>query len=473
MVIAPPASSPNIQLQPYNHPARGGTADKAPGIFQTLQSPLPFPPHRPMTTAGSKESGLKEVTSCVPRRRRGMTLCHGLRHFRRSRQRTNLRPPRVSASPDSHEWFRFSGVYLNRFHNHATFNYPLFDFDETSSSALGAAGAERLDCSPTTKANRVKYPAGSLPDTRKRESCRTMTLVGGFSRRSPVSTALVFRLSPHFTLIGSREFGVKSRPNLSLAVLQLHMFRTLFRYYGKTAQLARRSDEALVVHVSVARIAPSLLDLGRGVPTGRALLALPQNPFSHPQESRWTEGAAVAQRLETPPLAKAVGSLPRLRESRAGRCLQSAGFLGGLPISPRPCIPALLRTHLASPSSALKTSVPPETLRSFRQELIGGRRSDVISAVSTPVFSGIPRIRLVLLRYDTIRYDTTRRAKASDFDAEVCELRREKDGTLAQPLGGVLDHLTFRPLGLNAWTSNVSRSLKACKGLWPMTAPSS
>ncbi|KAJ8882646.1 hypothetical protein PR048_014458 [Dryococelus australis] len=37
---------------------------------------------------------------------------------------------------------------------------------------------------------------------------------------------------------------------------------------GNTARLARRSDEALEVCVSVARIALSLLDLGRGVPTG-------------------------------------------------------------------------------------------------------------------------------------------------------------------------------------------------------------
>ncbi|KAJ8897855.1 hypothetical protein PR048_003208 [Dryococelus australis] len=35
------------------------------------------------------------------------------------------------------------------------------------------------------------------------------------------------------------------------------------RYDGNTTHLARRSDEALVVRVSVARIAPSLLDLGR------------------------------------------------------------------------------------------------------------------------------------------------------------------------------------------------------------------
>ncbi|KAJ8866523.1 hypothetical protein PR048_032366 [Dryococelus australis] len=40
------------------------------------------------------------------------------------------------------------------------------------------------------------------------------------------------------------------------------------RHGGNTARLARRSDKALGVRVSVARIAASLLDLGRGVPTG-------------------------------------------------------------------------------------------------------------------------------------------------------------------------------------------------------------
>ncbi|KAJ8865684.1 hypothetical protein PR048_033204 [Dryococelus australis] len=48
-----------------------------------------------------------------------------------------------------------------------------------------ATVAERLACSPPTKANRVQSPAGS-PDFREWESCRTMPLVGGFSRGSPV-----------------------------------------------------------------------------------------------------------------------------------------------------------------------------------------------------------------------------------------------------------------------------------------------
>ncbi|KAJ8866156.1 hypothetical protein PR048_033680 [Dryococelus australis] len=42
----------------------------------------------------------------------------------------------------------------------------------------------------------------------------------------------------------------------------------LVRHDGKTVRLAHRSDEALGVRVTVALIAPSLLDFGRGVPTG-------------------------------------------------------------------------------------------------------------------------------------------------------------------------------------------------------------
>ncbi|KAJ8865593.1 hypothetical protein PR048_033113 [Dryococelus australis] len=67
----------------------------------------------------------------------------------------------------------------------------------------------------TAKANRVHSLTGS-PDFRKWESCRTMPLVGGFSRGSPVSPAFsIQRLSvfTSITLIASQDLAVKSRPN--------------------------------------------------------------------------------------------------------------------------------------------------------------------------------------------------------------------------------------------------------------------
>ncbi|KAJ8890403.1 hypothetical protein PR048_009911 [Dryococelus australis] len=84
-----------------------------------------------------------------------------------------------------------------------------------SRNRRGATVAERLACSPPTKANRAQSPAWSL-DFRKWESCRTMPLVVGFSRESPVSPTPSFRHHSIFTSItlnGSQDLAVKSRPN--------------------------------------------------------------------------------------------------------------------------------------------------------------------------------------------------------------------------------------------------------------------
>ncbi|KAJ8866337.1 hypothetical protein PR048_032180 [Dryococelus australis] len=73
----------------------------------------------------------------------------------------------------------------------------------------------------------------------------------------------------------SLDLDVKSRPNLSTPSLHSkarYLICPVQRYDGNTAHLARRSDEALGVRVSVARIAPSPLDLGRGGPSHGACL---------------------------------------------------------------------------------------------------------------------------------------------------------------------------------------------------------
>ncbi|KAJ8874344.1 hypothetical protein PR048_025190 [Dryococelus australis] len=75
---------------------------------------------------------------------------------------------------------------------------------------LGAAVVERLARSPLTKANRLQSPAGS-PDFGMWESCRSITLVGGSSRGSRVSSAPSFRRCSILTLV---ILTVKSRPNL-------------------------------------------------------------------------------------------------------------------------------------------------------------------------------------------------------------------------------------------------------------------
>ncbi|KAJ8895100.1 hypothetical protein PR048_000425 [Dryococelus australis] len=95
------------------------------------------------------------------------------------------------------------------------------------SSALKTSMAvvhERLQCSPPTRVNRVQFPAGSLHISAIWESCRTMPLVDGLSRRYPVSSAPLHSgaapVSPHFVLIDSQDLVVKSRsyPKLRYAV---------------------------------------------------------------------------------------------------------------------------------------------------------------------------------------------------------------------------------------------------------------
>ncbi|KAJ8887633.1 hypothetical protein PR048_013851 [Dryococelus australis] len=84
------------------------------------------------------------------------------------------------------------------------------------STVMGATVAELLARLPPTKTNRVQSPAGS-PDFRKWESCRTMPLVGGFSRVSPVYPAPSSQRRSLFTsiiLVGIQDLSVKSRPNL-------------------------------------------------------------------------------------------------------------------------------------------------------------------------------------------------------------------------------------------------------------------
>ncbi|KAJ8893885.1 hypothetical protein PR048_006486 [Dryococelus australis] len=68
------------------------------------------------------------------------------------------------------------------------------------------------------EANRIQSLAEPLPNFSKRESCRTMPLIGGFSLGCLVSPALAFQrcsILTSFTLIGSQDLVIESRPNLS------------------------------------------------------------------------------------------------------------------------------------------------------------------------------------------------------------------------------------------------------------------
>ncbi|KAJ8892466.1 hypothetical protein PR048_005046 [Dryococelus australis] len=73
----------------------------------------------------------------------------------------------------------------------------------------GTTMAQRLDCSPPTMANRVKSPAGNLPDF-----SWSAVYFGDLPLPPPLHSGAA-PFSPHFTLIGFQEPVFKSRPNLS------------------------------------------------------------------------------------------------------------------------------------------------------------------------------------------------------------------------------------------------------------------
>ncbi|KAJ8871797.1 hypothetical protein PR048_028137 [Dryococelus australis] len=94
-----------------------------------------------------------------------------------------------------------------------------------------AAMAERLDCSPPTKAYRSHFPARTLPDFRKWESCRMMPLIGGFF--SGISR-FPFNCIPallHSHLI-SRSSALKTSLVRAAQISQLSYFIALKRKTG-------------------------------------------------------------------------------------------------------------------------------------------------------------------------------------------------------------------------------------------------
>ncbi|KAJ8883878.1 hypothetical protein PR048_015733 [Dryococelus australis] len=106
------------------------------------------------------------------------------------------------------------------------------------------AVVERLACSPATKANWVQSPATSLPNLRMWGSCRTMQLIGGFSRDLPFYPALSFRHRSIFTsitLIDLQYLTVESSPNLF--TYSLHSLNATTRQEKKESQVQQIVDK--------------------------------------------------------------------------------------------------------------------------------------------------------------------------------------------------------------------------------------
>ncbi|KAJ8881404.1 hypothetical protein PR048_017885 [Dryococelus australis] len=162
--------------------------------------------------------------------------------------------PRFQASGHA-KYAQSDGVLINK-----VFNFQEVDWSwsrsgmqssnkvyprETQLDVDGAAVAQRVEHSPPTKANGVLFPmewegAGSLLDFRMWELCRTMPLVGGFSRGSPVSPDLAFRRRSNTHL---------ASPSSALKTLMLSFKRKNSRHVpgrGKLSPLGRRRSQGVI-----------------------------------------------------------------------------------------------------------------------------------------------------------------------------------------------------------------------------------
>ncbi|KAJ8890958.1 hypothetical protein PR048_010467 [Dryococelus australis] len=136
--------------------------------------------------------------------------------------------------------------------------------DKSAVKGRGGAVVRLLALSPT-----VRFPAGSPPDPRMWGSCLTTSLVGGFSRRSPVSSALPF--SPRF------KAGLQSpyRPNTRIKKKTHSHKLSRFNTGAKGAFVIRQSTSQQTSTTSTRNLCrqPSLLwhSTRRRVGVGRTI----------------------------------------------------------------------------------------------------------------------------------------------------------------------------------------------------------
>ncbi|KAJ8871144.1 hypothetical protein PR048_027449 [Dryococelus australis] len=145
-------------------------------------------------------------------------------------------------------------------------------------------------------------------------------LVGGFSRGSPRSNACEEETGDPWENLATSG-SVRHDSHLRKSEVNRPSYDR-----KHCTLLARRSDEVLGVHVNVARIAPSLLDFGHGVPTGNGEYELSRVVSTRRRSRR---GCAMLSRVV-------------LGRARPLSCLVSSGFVD-VPRVPQTCM--IPRSH--------------------------------------------------------------------------------------------------------------------------------
>ncbi|KAJ8866212.1 hypothetical protein PR048_032055 [Dryococelus australis] len=196
----------------------------------------------------------------------------------------------------------------------------------------GASVAER--------ANWVQSPPSSILDFRNWESCRTMPLVGGFSRGSPVSSALslwwcsiLTSLHPYWLSRPCCYEPSKSLNSTYFGPIYVSCVRSVLVNLVARQQYPPPPSRSPLLHHP-----PAGLD-GRMTPNpGRV-------DGGHPRLERQGETVSIPDSF-----APGFFDIRIAADDAAGRRVFSR-----ISRFRDPCIPAVLHTHLSSPPSALKT----------------------------------------------------------------------------------------------------------------------
>ncbi|KAJ8869364.1 hypothetical protein PR048_030939 [Dryococelus australis] len=328
---------------------------------------------------------------------------------------------------------------------------------------FGAAVSERLACSTPTKANRIQSPAGSLPEFRMWKSCRTMPLVGGFSRGSPVFPELAFRPC---SILTSFHLHRLSRPQWSGTGMQGRGEREIPRETPSTgtiptcgnpgvtprgtepslhrceasrltAQPPRPQHAGVVVPLTWAYTSAGCLHeaLGRALcPIGYCVLR---------NASYWSDcsmASGADQRAARADDAISLASIQlqfALQAQSTGETYSHSQYICrhehamlkpnkqyGISGSrlPRPCNPELLHTYLASPSSALKTSMAMIILIADKEIKILHVRQLVFRLGSFKYLSSQGQVPPCLLHTDGCHRLHSPRIKTGMQGCPVCRL---------------------------------------------------
>ncbi|KAJ8874859.1 hypothetical protein PR048_022749 [Dryococelus australis] len=186
--------------------------------------------------------------------------------------------------------------------------------------------------------NERRIAAPAEPDCAERRVLRGEAMAHLI--RVAVSSLSLSRCSASSALTASRQAGTL-RP----------------RHDVNTARFARRSDGALEVRVSVAFIDPSLPDLGRRGSSHSRFTPFAETLMCH-------DGVVVRQLVSYQGEPSSIPGAFATGFSHVGVVLDDVAVwrvFSGFFCFSRLCIPALLHTHLTSPSSALKTSLYAKT----------------------------------------------------------------------------------------------------------------